>query len=99
MSQKLYLVVTVKINIEHRDFIKREMAKLVAETQKEEGCKKYIVLEDNKNLDTFIFYEKWESYDLWQKHLTREHIAKYREATDDKIFEKTIHELSMANIF
>ncbi len=99
MSDKLYLVVTVKIDVAHKAAIKAAMADLVRETHKEKGCKKYIVLEDNNNDDTFIFYEKWESYELWQEHMKSAHLDVYREATKGKILEQVIYELNKSNIF
>jgi len=41
-----------------------------------------------------LFYENWESRELWQAHMNAPHLAAYMEATEGAVAEFTVHELS-----
>ncbi len=41
-----------------------------------------------------MFYETWESRELWQAHMNAPHLAAYQEATDGRVAEFTLHEMT-----
>jgi len=63
------------------DLLKRELTKLVAPTRAENGCLQYDLHQDNDDPTIFVFYENWETRDLWQMHMKAPHIAAYGQAT------------------
>ncbi|MEM1391309.1 MAG: putative quinol monooxygenase, partial [Pseudomonadota bacterium] len=63
------------------DLVKAELEKLVPITRGEEGCLQYDLHQDNENPAYFMFYENWESRDLWQTHMNAPHLAAYMSAT------------------
>ncbi len=77
-----------------RDFVRAEISKILAPTRAEEGCMAYILHEDNKNPNVFMFYETWASYDLWQKHLQSEHLQAYGKVAGPHIVKRQILELT-----
>ena len=76
------------------DLIKSELEKLVPITRSELGCIQYDLHQDNKNPAYFMFYENWESRELWQTHMNAPHLAAYMQATEGAVEKFWIHELT-----
>ncbi|MEM1308419.1 MAG: putative quinol monooxygenase [Cyanobacteria bacterium P01_H01_bin.153] len=76
------------------DQVKAELEKLIPITRAEAGCMQYDLHQDNENLAYFVFYENWESRELWQIHMNAPHMAAYMEATKDAVEKFWVHEMT-----
>ncbi len=94
MAQKLTIVAKILAKTEKRELVKSELIKLIEITRAEEGCINYDLHQDNENPDLFLFYENWESRELWQKHMNNSHLAEYSKATDGAIADFEIFEMT-----
>ena len=91
---KLTIVANIKANPDKIDLVKAELLKLIEITRSEEGCINYDLHQDNDNPAHFMFYENWESRELWQTHMNAPHLAAYMEATDGAVDSFLLHEMS-----
>ncbi len=91
---KLTIVAHIKAKPEKADFVLSELQKLVPITRKEEGCIQYDLHQDNENPAHFLFYENWESRELWQAHMNAPHLAQYMRNTDGAVEEFTLNEMT-----
>ena len=82
MSKNLTIIARIQAKAEKVDFIKSEATKLIEPTQKENGCIQYDLLQDNEKPEVFVFYEKWESIELWQKHMESDHLKGFVGSTE-----------------
>ena len=76
------------------DFVKAELEKLIPITRAEEGCLQYDLHQDNENPAYFLFYENWESRDLWQTHMSAPHLSAFITATEDALEKFWVHEMT-----
>ena len=90
----LTIIANIHANPNQVDLVKTELAKLIPITLAEEGCIQYDLHQDNDNSAHFLFYENWESRELWQAHMNAPHLAAYMEATAGAIAEFTVNEMS-----
>ena len=65
-NQKLTIVARILAKPEKRELVKSELLKLIDITRAEKGCINYDLHQDNENENLFLFYENWESRDLWR---------------------------------
>jgi quinol monooxygenase YgiN len=93
-TQKLTIVAKIVAKLDKTELVKTELIKLIAITKKEEGCINYDLHQDNENKNIFLFYENWESRELWQKHMNNTHIAAYAKATEGAVETFTLHEMT-----
>ena len=93
-NQNLTIVAKILAKAEKRDFVKSELLKLINITRAEEGCLNYNLHQDNEDPNMFLFYENWESRDLWQKHMQNEHLAEYLKVTDGSVEEFVLNEMT-----
>jgi quinol monooxygenase YgiN len=91
---KLTIVAHITAEADRVDLVKAELEKLIAPTLKEEGCLQYDLHQDNENPAYFMFYENWESRDLWQVHMGAQPLKDYMAATEGAIEEFTLHEMT-----
>ena len=91
---KLTIVANIHAKPDQIDLVKAELEKLLPITRAEEGCLQYDLHRDNDNPAHFMFFENWESRELWQKHTTAPHLAAYRAATDGAVAERTVTEMT-----
>lgn len=68
---KLTIVAPLYAKKDQIELLKSELHKLIEITRNEEGCLNYDLHQDNENPTHFLFFENWESRDLWQKHMAR----------------------------
>ncbi|MBC8366456.1 antibiotic biosynthesis monooxygenase [bacterium] len=92
----LTIVAIIEANTDKVELIKAELRKLIEPTLKEAGCIQYDLHQDNDNPALFLFYENWESRELWQKHMSSTHIAEYMKATDGSFSSFALHEMTKA---
>ncbi|MEM7518784.1 MAG: putative quinol monooxygenase [Planctomycetota bacterium] len=71
-----------------------QLEKLIPITRAEKGCLQYDLHQDNENSAHFMFYENWESRELWQEHMGAPHLAAYLKATEGCVNEFIIHEMT-----
>lgn len=93
-NKKLTIVAKILAKPEKRELIKNELLKLIATTLTEEGCINYDLHQDNENENLFLFYENWESRELWQKHMSNRHLAAFSIATEDAIENFKLYEMT-----
>ena len=55
----------------------------------------YDLHQDNENPALFLFYENWESRDLWRAHLEAPHLKAYQCATEGTVEAFTLNEMSV----
>ena len=67
---------------------------LIEITRAEEGCIQYDLHQDNENPAHFLFYETWQSRELWQAHMNAPHLATYGAATQGAVAQFTLHEMT-----
>ena len=81
----LTIVAKILAKENHRDLVKKELLKLIPITKQEKGCINYDLHRDNENPNLFLFFENWESRDLWQLHMNNTHLVAYVKATEGAI--------------
>lgn len=91
---KLTIVANIKANVDKVDLVKTELEKLIPITRAEEGCLQYDLHQDNDNPAQFLFFEVWESRNLWQVHMNNQHLKDYLAATEGAVEEFTLNEMS-----
>jgi quinol monooxygenase YgiN len=91
---KLTIVANIIANPDQIDLVKAELEKLAPITRAEKGCIQYDLHRDNDNPAHFMFYENWESRELWQAHMNAPHLAAYLQATDGAVAEFTLNEMT-----
>ncbi len=91
---KLTIVANIKAKDDKVEFIKAELLKLIDITRAEEGCINYDLHQDNENPAHFLFYENWESRDLWQTHMGNQHLKDYMASTEGAVEEFTLNEMT-----
>jgi quinol monooxygenase YgiN len=94
MSKKLTIVARIEAYPDKIDLIKAELQKLVEPTLQEAGCVQYDLHQDNDNPAVFLFYESWESRELWQAHMNNAHLAEYGKATAGAVAAFTLNEMT-----
>ncbi len=90
----LTIVANIHANPDQIDRVRAELEKLIPITQAEEGCIQYDLHQDNENPAHFMFYENWESRELWQAHMNAPHLAAYQKATEGAVADFKLHEMS-----
>jgi len=91
---KLTIVAHITAKSDRVELVKAELQKLIDVTRSEEGCLQYDLHQDNENPAHFMFYENWESRELWQAHMNNQHLKDYMAATDGAVEVFTLHELT-----
>ena len=90
----LTIVADITAKADQVDLVKAELEKLIPITLAEEGCLQYDLHQDNENSAHFLFFENWTSRELWQKHITAQHLLDYRSATEGAIQEFNLFEMT-----
>ena len=91
---KLTIVANIHAAADQIALVKSELEKLVPITRAEPGCLQYDLHQDNDNPAHFLFYENWESRELWQTHMSAPHLAAYSAATEGAVEQFILHEMS-----
>jgi len=89
----LTIVANIKANTDQINLVKTELLKLIEPTRAEEGCIKYQLHQDNENSAQFMFYEVWQSRELWQTHMSSKHLLDYIAATKGAVADFTLNEM------
>ena len=90
----LTIVARITAEPDQVDRVKAALESLIPTTLAEEGCIQYDLHQDNEDPAHFLFYENWESRELWQQHINAPHLVAYRKATEGAIAEFTLYEMS-----
>jgi quinol monooxygenase YgiN len=90
----LTIVANIRARAGHEDAVHAELQKLVEPTRQEQGCIQYDLHRDNDDPARFLFFENWETRDLWQTHIASDHLARYGEATEDMIEDFSLFEMT-----
>ncbi len=91
---KLTIVAKILAKPEKRELVKSELLKLIDITKAEKGCLNYDLHQDNENENLFLFFENWETRDLWQNHMNTTHIAEFTKATNGAVEEFSLNEMT-----
>ncbi len=91
---QLTIVANITAKADKVDLVKAELLKLIDITRAEEGCINYVLHLDNENPSHFLFYENWESKELWQTHMANDHRVTYLAATEGAVEEFTVNEMT-----
>ena len=84
----------IRLPVEQMDVAREAIVKAVEATRAEEGCITYDLHQNHEDPAHFMFYENWESRELWQVHMSAPHLLAYRAATEDAVDGFTLHEMS-----
>ncbi|WP_153914284.1 putative quinol monooxygenase [Shewanella sp. TC10] len=92
MSQ-LTIVANIIAKADKIELVKAELIKLIDPTRVERGCINYDLHQDNDNPAHFMFYENWQSRELWRAHMENSHIAAYAKATEGAVEQFILNEM------
>lgn len=95
MEKALTIVARIEARKESIELVKAELLKLIEPTRKEKGCVQYDLHQDNDRPEIFLFYENWESRELWQTHMANDHLAAYMAATEGAVENFTLNEMTL----
>ncbi len=94
---RLTIVANITAHPDKIDLLKAELEKMVPLTRAETGCINYDLHQDNENPAHFMFYENWETRDLWQDHMNTQHLKAYKAATEDAVADFTLYEMTVVD--
>ena len=90
----LTIVANINANADQIDLVNAKLLKLIDITRAEEGCINYDLHQGSDNTAHFLFYENWESRELWQTHMNNQHLKDYMAATEDAVAGFTVNEMT-----
>ena len=91
---KLTIVAHITAKPDNIELARGELEKLIEPTRAEDGCLQYDLHQDDQNPTHFMFFENWESRDLWQAHMDSPHLKAFSEATEGMVDTVTIYEMT-----
>jgi quinol monooxygenase YgiN len=91
---KLTVVANIHAKPDQIERVKAELVKLLSITRAEKGCINYDLHQNNNDPAHFMFYENWESRELWQEHMNAPHLSAYMAATEGAVAEFILNEMS-----
>ncbi|MEM7445788.1 MAG: putative quinol monooxygenase [Pseudomonadota bacterium] len=91
---KLTILANIHAKPDQIGLVKSELEKLVPITRAEAGCIQYDLHQDNDDPAHFMFFENWDSRELWQAHMNAPHLAAYVQATDGAVADFTLNEMT-----
>ena len=94
MGTQLTIVARIEANADKVELVKAELLKLIPITLAEAGCIQYDLHQDNDNPTVFVFYENWESRELWQQHMNNTHLKAYMQATEGAVASFMLNEMT-----
>ncbi len=94
MGTKLTIVARIEADPGRVELVKTELSRLIEPTLNEAGCIQYDLHQDNDDPAVFLFYENWESRELWQAHMDSPHIAAYARATAGAVADFSLLEMT-----
>jgi quinol monooxygenase YgiN len=92
---QLTIVANIIAKANKVELVKAELFKLIETTRKEAGCVNYDLHQDNANPAHFMFYETWETRELFQTHMSNQHLKDYMAATDGAVDVFTLNEMTL----
>lgn len=95
MSQPLTIVARIEAKPNSVEQVKSELIKLIEPTRKEKGCIQYDLHQDNQQPEIFLFFENWESRELWQDHMKSQHLHAFKQATESIVKSTVINEMTL----
>jgi quinol monooxygenase YgiN len=90
----LTIVADITAKPDKIDLVRGELEKLLAPTRAEKGCLQYDMHQDNENPAHFLFFENWESRDLWQAHMGSRHLKACLAAMEGAVEGVAIYEMT-----
>ena len=90
----LTVVAHVHAHPQQAERVRAELSKLIPITRAEAGCVQYDLHQDHADPAHFLFFENWESRELWQAHMRAPHLVAYLKATEGAVAEFTVHEMT-----
>lgn len=94
MKNALTIVARIEAKPDQVELVKSELLKIIEPTRAEAGCLQYDLHQDNDNPAVFLFFENWETRELWQDHMNSAHLAAYKAAAGEALVGVTISEMS-----
>jgi quinol monooxygenase YgiN len=91
----LPIVVKSKAKPDQIEFFKAQLIGLLEKTRAEEGCIQYDLHQDIDDPSIFVFYEIWETTDLWKKHDQAQHVVDFKIATKDCVESVQFNKLTL----
>lgn len=89
----LTIVAQIRTKPEHAATVQAALQALIPTTRAEPGCLRYDLHADLTEAGNFLFYETWETRDLWQRHMQAPHLRAYGEKTAGLIESFTLFEM------
>ncbi|MCF2948006.1 antibiotic biosynthesis monooxygenase [Paraglaciecola aquimarina] len=90
----LTIVANITAKADKVELVKNELLKLVQPSLKDAGCINYVLHQDNVNPTLFMFYENWQTRELWQEHMNTSHVKALNEATEGAIEHVSLQEMT-----
>lgn len=91
----LTIVARIEAKPDQVELVKNSLLKLIEPTRNETGCLQYDLHQDNEYSEVFVFYENWQSRELWQVHMNNEHLKTYMEETEGAVVSFTLNEMTV----
>lgn len=88
------IVVNINAKKDKTDFIRQKLLSLIDLTRVEEGCVVFDLHENNDDPSHFVFYEIWETRELWLEHLDTALFKEYKASISDSLEDIGFHEMT-----
>ena len=72
---KIAVVAMLKAKPGKEEALGKTLGKLVSPSRKDDGCISYDLHRSSDDHSVFIFYERWESKEMLDQHLTQPHLT------------------------
>lgn len=82
---EIRIVATIIAKSNEVEFVKSATKSIVEPSNRDEGCIQYELHQDNNDLNTFVFFERWQDQESLDKHNQTPHLKEFIERIKDKI--------------
>jgi len=90
----LTIVADVQAVAGKEEFLQAELLKLIEPTRQETGCIQYDLHVDSKNSGHFVFFERWETREVFEGHIASAHFTAFQEVTNGAVERLDVHEMN-----
>lgn len=82
---EIRIVATIIAKSNEVEFVKSATKSIVEPSNRDEGCIQYELHQDNNDLNTFVFFERWRDQESLDKHNQTLHLKEFIERIKDKV--------------